>query len=199
MRWKPVVVQSVRSDGALVVAVGHPLADAYLEFLRARARPNTIRAVAFDLKVFFSFVDKTPARVTSIDVMSFITVQRNGDSGGKVVRIDRSVGLSPRTIRRRLSSVSGFYAYLMVRGDTSVTRNPVPRGLVTRHERSGPRRRVPLVRTPTTLPKVLSPGVVDRLVAALRREAPHARFFHARPNAGIWSCTGPRYRQSEHG
>jgi integrase/recombinase XerD len=66
MRWKPVVVQSERSDGSLVVTVGHPLVDAYLEFLRARARPNTIRAVAFDLKVFFTFVDKTPVRVTSL-------------------------------------------------------------------------------------------------------------------------------------
>ena len=79
MRWKPVVVQSERSDGSLVVTVGHPLVDAYLEFLRARARPNTIRAVAFDLKVFFTFVDKTPARVTSADVMAFITAQRNGE------------------------------------------------------------------------------------------------------------------------
>jgi site-specific recombinase XerD len=105
--------------------------------------------------------------------MAFITVQRNGD-GGKVVSIDRSEGLSPRTIRRRLSSVSGFYAYLMVRDDTSVTRNPVPRGLVTRHQRSGPRRRAPLVRTPVTLPKVLSPSDVDRLVAALRTERDRA-------------------------
>ena len=174
MRWKPVVVQSVRSDGSLAVTVGHPLADAYLEFLNARARPNTIRAVAFDLKVFFCFVAKTPARVTSVDVMLFISAQRSGGAISKVTSIDRSEGLSPRTIRRRLSSVSGFYAYLMVRGDTSVTRNPVPRGLVTRHERSGPRRRVPLVGTPVTLPKVLSPGDVDRLVAALRTERDRA-------------------------
>jgi hypothetical protein len=78
--------------------------------------------------------------------MAFITAQRNGDGGGKVVSIDRSTG-SPRI---RGSSVSDG------RDDTSVTRNPVPRGLVTRHQRSGPRRRAPLVRTPT-LPKVLSP------------------------------------------
>ena len=78
MRWMPVVVQSERSDGSLLVTVGHPLVDAYLEFLNARARPNTVRAVAFDLKVFFSFVDKTPARVAA-DVMSFISAQRNGE------------------------------------------------------------------------------------------------------------------------
>jgi hypothetical protein len=45
MRWKPVVVQSKDAGGSLVVTVGHPLADAYLEFLRARARPNTILVV----------------------------------------------------------------------------------------------------------------------------------------------------------
>jgi succinate dehydrogenase/fumarate reductase flavoprotein subunit len=110
MRWKPVVVQSERSDGSLLVTVGHPLVDAYLEFLSARARPNTIRAVAFDLKVFFSFVDITPTRVTARHVMSFISAQRGGDGHGNVVQIDRSERLSPRTIRRRLSSVSGFYA-----------------------------------------------------------------------------------------
>jgi len=124
--------------------------------------------VAFDLKVFFAVVDKTPTRVTSSDVMLFITRQRNGDGDRRVVPIDRSGGLSSRTIRRRLSSVSGFYAYLMVRDDTSVSRNPVPRGLVTRRERSGPKRRAPLIRTPTTLPKVLTPAEVDGLVGALR-------------------------------
>jgi len=124
--------------------------------------------VAFDLKVFFAVVDKTPTRVTSSDVMLFITRQRNGDGDRRVVPIDRSGGLSSRTIRRRLSSVSGFYAYLMVRDDTSVSRNPVPRGLVTRRERSGPKRRASLIRTPTTLPKVLTPAEVDGLVGALR-------------------------------
>ena len=170
MRWKPVVVQSEGAGGGLVVRVGHPLVDEYHEFLRARARPNTIRAVAFDLKVFFTVVGKTPARVTSADVMLFIAQQRNGPGDSNVVPIDRSDGLSPRTIRRRLSSVSGFYAYLMVRGDTSVYRNPVPRGFVTRRERSGPKRRAPLIRTPTTLPKVLSPEEINRLVAALRTD-----------------------------
>jgi site-specific recombinase XerD len=174
MRWKPVVVQSEAAGGGLVVTVGHPLVDDYLEFLRSRARPNTIRAVAFDLKVFFTVVDKTPARVTSSDVMSFIARQRNGEGDRKVVPIDRSGGLSPRTIRRRLSSVSGFYAYLMVRDDMSVSRNPVPRGLVTRREHSGPKHRAPLIRTPVTLPKVLWPGEIDRLVAALRTDRDRA-------------------------
>ncbi len=38
MRWEPRVIQSVEPGGALQVAVGHPLADKYLEF-RGRPRP----------------------------------------------------------------------------------------------------------------------------------------------------------------
>jgi integrase/recombinase XerD len=85
-----------------------------------------------------------------------------------VIRLsDRESGLSARTIARRLSSVSGLYAYLIARGDTGVDANPVPRGLSTRR-RGGRTQSVPLVRVPRTLPKILTPGEVDALVAALR-------------------------------
>ena len=173
MRWVPMVTKSVSAAGELRVAIGHPLTDEYLEFLRARARPNTLLARAFDLKVFFSVVDKPPSRVTSSDVMAFIRAQRDGGDR-TVVRLDGSTGLSSRTILRRLSSVSGFYAYLLVRGDTSVVRNPVPRGLPTRRQRERPRQGVPLVRTIKTLPRVLEPGEVDALVGALRTERDRA-------------------------
>lgn len=173
MRWMPCVIASRdRWGGVAAVQVGHPLVDEYLEFARSRARPNTVLAQAFDLKVFFETVDKTPVRVTSADVMAFIRSQQR--SGAKVVRIDGSSGLSPRTIRRRLSTVSTFYAYVLVRGQTSITRNPVPTGLVTRRERSRPRQGVPLVRSPKTLPKVLSPAEVNALFAALRTDRDRA-------------------------
>ena len=58
----------VRSDdrfGGLVVGVGVPLADVYLEFLGGRCRPNTVLAAAYDLKVFFSVVGKPPEEVRS--------------------------------------------------------------------------------------------------------------------------------------
>ena len=127
MRWMPCVIASRdRSDELAGVRVGHPLVDEYLEFARSRARPNTIRAVAFDLKVFFSVgrQDPGPGDVGGCDVVHRSAAQRSGDR--RWCRSTGSSGLSPRTIRRRLSSVSGFYAYLMVRDDTSVTRNPVP-------------------------------------------------------------------------
>jgi len=169
----PCVIASRDRWGAVAaVRVGHPLVDEYLEFARSRARPNTVLAQAFDLKVFFETVGKTPVRVTSADVMAFIRSQQR--SGSKVVRIDGSSGLSPRTIRRRLSTVSTFYAYVLARGQTSITRNPVPTGLVTRRERSRPRQGVPLVRSPKMLPKVLSPAEVNALFAALRTDRDRA-------------------------
>ena len=39
---------------------------------------------------------------------------------------DGESGLSARTIAGQLSSVSGLYAYLIARGDTSLGTNPVP-------------------------------------------------------------------------
>jgi site-specific recombinase XerD len=161
----PVLVRSVSPSGEIRYALGERLVDSYLEFVAGRCRPNTLRAVTLDLKVFFTVVAKDPVTVEPPDVFEFLAHQR-GDR--TVVRIsDRESGLSARTIARRLSSISGLYAYLLARGDTIVRANPVPRGLSTR--RSGGRARtVPLVRVPTTLPKILSPGDVDRLLAALR-------------------------------
>jgi integrase/recombinase XerD len=70
------------------------------------------------------------------------------------------------TVRRRLSIVSGFFAFLQARGD--VMAGPVPRGLPTRRERSRPGQSVPLVRVTRRLPRILSPAEVDALTAALR-------------------------------
>jgi site-specific recombinase XerD len=163
----PLLVRSVSVLGGVRYRLGHPLVDRYLEFVAGRARPNTLRAVAFDLKAFFAVVGEDPRDVTPADVFEFLAQQR-GDR--TVVRLsDRESGLSARTIARRLSSVSGFYAYAIARGDTGVTRNPVPRGLSTRREGGTRKSRLaPLVRVPRTLPTILSPAEADRLVAALR-------------------------------
>lgn len=143
--------------------LGHPLVDRYLEFVAARARPNTVLATAYDLKVFFSVVGKDPVEVTTADILDFITWQRGDRS---VVRIsDGESGLSPRTIQRRLSTLSGLFSFLTARGDVSA--NPVPRGLGTRSpRRSG--RGAPLIRAPRTLPRILEPAEVDALVVSLR-------------------------------
>jgi len=141
--------------------VGVPLAGVYLEFLAGRCRPNTVLAAASDLRVFFTLVAKPPDQVRPADVLAFITAQRAGRPGdGGVLRAvdlgDEPGGVSAATVRRRLSIVSGFFAFLQARGD--VAANPVPRGLPTRRERSRPRQGVPLVRAVRRLPRVLSPG-----------------------------------------
>ena len=128
--WSPRFECVVGEDGEATYRVGHELVDEFLEFVAARARPNTVKAYAHDLKVFFTVVAKEPAEVTSRDVMGFITEQRRGRAGVEnVVRItDGSAGLSAATIKRRLAAVSALYGYLVVRGDAGVTANPVPRG-----------------------------------------------------------------------
>lgn len=160
----PVFVRSVSPSGECRYVLGDPVVDRYLEFVAGRCRANTLRAVAHDLKSFFAVIDKVPVEVTTIDVFEFLAHQRGDRS---VIRIgDRESGLSARTIVRRLSSISGFYAYLVARGDTPVRSNPVPRGLPPRRRQG--RRHVPLVRVPRTLPKVLSPADVNALLDALR-------------------------------
>jgi integrase/recombinase XerD len=140
LRWEgagmssfPCLVRSVSGLGEVRYSLGEQLVDRYLEFVAGRARPNTLRAVAFDLKAFFTVLaGKEPVEVTAADVFEFLAHQRGDRS---VVRLaDRESGLSARTIARRLSSVSGLYAYLVARGDTPVRANPVPRGLLTRRQ-----------------------------------------------------------------
>jgi site-specific recombinase XerD len=145
--------------------LGDPLLDRYLEFVESRARHNTLLASASDLRAFFGFVAKPAPEVTTADVLAFIADQRRPRGDGRVVRLaDGEAGLSSRTIKRRLSSVSGLFAYLVMCDEAGA--NPVPRGLATR--RAG-RRGVALIRTPRTLPKILEPAEVDALMAALRR------------------------------
>ena len=101
------VQRCVTPSGELSVRLGHDLLDDYLTFLAGRTRPNTLLAAAFDLKVFFSFVQKEPVDVTTRDVIDFISCQRAPRVSAKVVRIsDGGSGLSARTVARRLSSIS---------------------------------------------------------------------------------------------
>jgi integrase/recombinase XerD len=167
------VVRSRDRSGGLVVGIRMPLADVYLEFLSGRCRPNTVLAAAYDLKVFFTVVGKHPEHVRPADVLAFITAQHAGagcvGERGALQSLDpggESAGVSSATVRRRLSIVSGFFAFLQARGD--VPANPVPRGLPTRREVSRPRQGVPLVRVTRRLPRILSPAEVDALIAALR-------------------------------
>ena len=86
----PCLIRSRGPSGEPVVRLGVPLLDDYLEFLAGRCRPNTVLAVAYDLRVFFAVVGKPPAEVVPADVLAFVTAQRTG-------RGQRRVGCSRST------------------------------------------------------------------------------------------------------
>jgi integrase/recombinase XerD len=168
MSWSP-RLERIRTDGQLVrLSLGHPVLDEYLAFVGGRLRPNSWLAVGYDLKVFFTAVHVDPLDVATRDVFGFLAAQRAARRGENVFRLeDGEAGLSARTIHRRLSSVSGLYAYLVACG--RVRTNPVPRGTLARGSRGAhPTRSRPLIRVPRTLPRVLAPEEVDALLCAAR-------------------------------
>lgn len=170
MTWSPRLTRTMDGSELQVLTLGLAPIDDYLQFVGARCRPNTWLASAYDLLVFFATVRKEPAEVTTADVFSFLQLQRAPRRDPKLIRLeDGEAGLAVRTIKRRLASVSGLFAYLVARGDAGVTANPVPRGLATRRAAARPGKRgVPLLRTPRTLPRIISPEIANALVAALR-------------------------------
>src|SRR3954471_12615873 len=176
MVWLP-EVRRVAGEGDVgeVFLVGHRLIDEFLLFAGGRARPNTVRAYAHDLKTFFTVVQQDPIDVRVQDVFGFITAQQSARAGAEnVARIsDGGSGLSAATVRRRLAAVSAFYGYLIARGDVGVETNPVPRGLpMRRRRRDG--RGLPLVRGVRRLPRILDPVEAAALVAALRTQRDRA-------------------------
>ena len=176
MGWSPSWQCDVSSLGERTYRVGHPVVDDFLVFVASRARPNTVRAYAHDLMLFFGVVGKEPVDVRPADVLAFIGSQVKARPGAeKLVRIeDGSAGLAAATVKRRLAAVSAFYGYLLTRGDAGVTANPVPRGLPTRRSRLRGGRGTPLIKGVRRLPRILDPVEVDALMGALRTDRDRA-------------------------
>ena len=90
-----------------------------------------------------------------------------------MVRItDGLAGLALSTVRRSLSTLSGFYNHLVVLGE--VESNPVDRGMAVRSPVVKGKRVVPLVRPVRHLPRVLDPTEVIALIAGLRKHRDRA-------------------------
>jgi integrase/recombinase XerD len=160
---------SAREPAPLNIGEGQRALDEYMVFVAARCRPNTVLAIGFDLRVFFREVTKDPVLVTTSDVFDFISSQRGARHDNVVRLTDGEHGLAASTIKRRLSSVSGLFAYLVARG--IVEANPVPRGLMLRRPGG---RVTPLIRVPRPLPRVLTPREVNALLGALRTDRDRA-------------------------
>jgi hypothetical protein len=62
MNQFPCLIRSSTAGGEARYALDDPLVDSYLEFVAGRSRPNTLRAVAHDLKTFFTVIDRPRRR-----------------------------------------------------------------------------------------------------------------------------------------
>jgi integrase/recombinase XerD len=60
MNQFPCLIRKSTAAGEVCFALGDALVDSYLAFVAGRCRPNTLRAVAHDLKTFFTVIDKAP-------------------------------------------------------------------------------------------------------------------------------------------
>ena len=149
-------------DGRPVkLSLGVPEVDAYLKFIEHRCRPNTWLSYGYDLQVFLNTITKPIKEVTSMDILTFIESQRATPGG-----------LANRTIRRRLTTISGLYEYLQVFQGDSFRDNPVPKGLIRRNTLWGNHyfsaSATPLIRTPQTLPRPLENEEINQFVDSLR-------------------------------
>jgi integrase len=161
------------------LSLGVPEVDAYLKFLEHRCRPNTWLSYGYDLQVFLNTITKPIRDVTSMDILTFIESQRvtpRISQAKKHAILD--AGLANRTIRRRLTAISGLYEYLQVFQGVSFKNNPVPKGLTRRNTFWGNHyfsaAATPLIRTPLTLPRPLENDEINQFVDSLRNHRDRA-------------------------
>ncbi len=99
----PTLVRAASPSGEDRYFLGNSLVDRYLEFVAGRVRTNTLRAVAFDLKTFFTVVDKHPTEAAAADIFDFLAHQR-GDQ-----RVVRLIDGRQSQVRQRHGDVGALY------------------------------------------------------------------------------------------
>lgn len=70
------LTRSRNAAGDLVVRLGVRLLDEYLEFLAGRCRPNTVLAVAYDLRVRLRYAVDIAAAVPEVGEVDLETYER---------------------------------------------------------------------------------------------------------------------------
>ena len=166
--------QQVDHGKVVALCLGVPEVDEYLRFLKNRCRSNTWINYARDLQAFLNVVQKPVLEVNPRDIFAFIEHQLESARPRRPPRgVGDVAGLSPHTVRRQLSAISGLYGYLSVCGDTPVKNNPVPRGLISRgafwNRGFGEKATTPLVRVSRSLPRPLDAKEITGFLSSLRR------------------------------
>lgn len=107
MTFSPCLIRSSTPSGDARFVLGDPLVDRYLEFVAGRSRPNTLLAVAFDLKTFFTVIGKDPVDVVAADVFEFLAHQRDRTTPWSIPehasQNDDAGGVSDRRVEDALS------------------------------------------------------------------------------------------------
>jgi integrase/recombinase XerD len=119
--------------------------EAFLALLAARCSPRTVDAYRRDLGRLSTFLGKRLAGATVVELEAYIAELR-------------AEGLSPATIARRTAAARSFFRHLQLLG--------------TRDD--NPAAELALPRRVRRLPRTLSPGEAERLIAAANGVAPRA-------------------------
>jgi integrase/recombinase XerD len=122
-----------------------PELEGFLALLAARRSPRTVDAYRRDLGRLAECLDK-PLATATVEELEEYTAGLRAD------------GLSPATIARRTAAARSFFRHLQLMG----TRTDNPAAAVA------------LPRRARTLPRTLSPGEAERLIAAANGVAPRA-------------------------
>jgi hypothetical protein len=101
------LARSVRAAGG---PAGMPLGDDYPEFLEGQCRPNTVLAAAYDLRVFFTVVAKSPQKVRRPTCSGSVFACRRPLPGEAC---DRCADLAPRSTSLGLDGGSQRRAVLL--------------------------------------------------------------------------------------
>jgi len=119
--------------------------ESFLALLAARRSPRTVDAYRRDLRDFAAFLARSPTSATPDEVQAWLTDLR-------------ARGLAPASIARKAAAARSFYRHLVLLG--------------VREE--NPAADIALPRRRTKLPRSLTPGEVERLLAAANGVAPRA-------------------------
>ena len=183
----PVTVMRVEANGSLYRLAGSwrdlDAANAFLTHLSARAfSPQTIRAYAYDILNFESFLTEKGLRlgdVVPVDLFDWLEWQasRSRPGTGNVVHFTKHAGAAPATINRRVAAVRALFEHQVMLGRRAD--NPVPaprRGQGLRPKSRGvlghlgpgrPRAGGRLVREPRRLPEAVDPADISAFLADL--------------------------------
>jgi len=171
------LVQERENGKVTRLSLGIPEVDTYLKFIQYRCRPNTWISYGYDLQVFLNTLTKPLGEITPLDILAFIEKQKETPRRrAKTVKghILPDSTLCNRTIKRRLTTISGFYEYLRVFQLCSLKNNPVPKGLTKRTSFWGYRFSnsavTPLIRAPEELPRPLDAREINRFIDSLHHQ-----------------------------